>query len=58
MIRYAVYMPDTGQILRTGFCAPDAAPLQAGPGEAVTEVPANVTDETHRIMDGQAVEKE
>ncbi|CCC99352.1 hypothetical protein FBZ85_11645 [Azospirillum brasilense] len=57
-MRYAVYRPDTGEILRTGYCGRSAMEAQARTGEAATEVAPDVSDETHRIVDGQAVEKE
>lgn len=57
-MRYAVYLPGTGEILRTGYCAPASMAAQARPGEAVADVAADVSDDTHRIVDGQAVEKE
>lgn len=49
MIRYAVVNPTTGEILRTGACAPEDALKQASPGTDVVTIPeqATVDDSTH-----------
>ena len=57
-MKCAVYRPETGEIMRTVLCAPGQMEVQARGGEAVCEVAAEVRDDTHRIVDGRAVEKE
>lgn len=57
-MKCAVYRPDTGEILRTVLCGAGQMEAQARDGEAVCEVSAGVRDDTHRIVDGRAVEKE
>lgn len=56
-MRYAVYVPKTGEILRTGLCPAGSMDSQAQPGEAVLEVGAEVRDDTHKIVNGQAMPK-
>lgn len=48
--RFIVFKPDTGEILRTGSCAPATVELQAKAGEAVILGLAN--DSEHYINDG------
>lgn len=57
-MRCAVYQIETGEILRIVVCPARSMSAQSGPGEAACEVAADVQDDTHRIVDGQAVEKE
>lgn len=56
-VRIAVYEPDTGAILRVVQCPATAADAQARDGAAWVGVGPDVSDATHRIVDGQAVEK-
>lgn len=53
-----IYDAESCEILRTVVCPPSQSWGQSGNGELSTEVDECVTDATHYIRDGQAVEKQ
>lgn len=55
-MNYAVYVSG-GEITRIVSCDEAQAAGQAGDGESIIEVSEGVTDATHYIANGQAVEK-
>lgn len=52
-MRVAVYEVTTGEILRVVVCPEAAVGRQAGDGEAVLECGPDVSDATHRVVDGE-----
>lgn len=57
MIRVAIYEPASGRIARIVQGPADQVMLQAGPGECMIEVPADVTDASHNVLGGALVPK-
>lgn len=55
MAGFAIYLPDTGELLRTGWSPDGAEILQAQPGEGLLflpedQDPAAITPETHLVV--------
>jgi hypothetical protein len=55
MAGFAIYLPDTGELLRTGWCSDGDESLQAQPGEGLLLLPEDqdpqaITPETHLVV--------
>lgn len=55
MVDYTVYNPETGLILRFGYCPVEDWTLQAGPGEMLWKYKEQLSDLEWKIVDEEKV---